>query len=75
MFLNRKPTDTQRMYSVTELELHIILETLKEVKGILQGQQLKATTDPTNIMQNAFSVTSYCVYHWMLLLEEHGPEF
>ena len=40
-FFSRKLTDTQRKYSVTELELLSIVETLKEFKGMLWGQQIK----------------------------------
>ena len=37
-FFSRKLTETQRKYSVTELELLSIVETLKEFKGMLWGQ-------------------------------------
>ena len=40
-FFSRKLTETQQHYSVTKIELLTIAETLKEFKGMLQGQSLK----------------------------------
>ncbi len=40
-FFSRKLSDTQRKYSVTKIELLAIVETLKEFKGVLWGQQIK----------------------------------
>ena len=37
-FFSRKLSDTQQKYSVTEIELLAIVETLKEFKGMLWGQ-------------------------------------
>ena len=37
-FFSRKLSDTQKKYSVTEIELLAIIETLKEFKGMLWGQ-------------------------------------
>jgi hypothetical protein len=36
-FISRKLSETQRKYSVTEIELLAIVETLKEFKGMLWG--------------------------------------
>eukprot|EP00804_Cyclotella_cryptica_P026303 CCRYP_007643-RA/>CCRYP_007643-RA protein AED:0.43 eAED:0.43 QI:0/-1/0/1/-1/1/1/0/89 len=38
-FFSRKLSTTQQKYSVTELELLAIVETLKEFKGMLWGQR------------------------------------
>ena len=46
-------SETQPKYSVTELELLAIVETLKEFKGVLWGQRIKVWTDHTNIVQDA----------------------
>ena len=51
-FFSCKLSDTQRKYSVTELELLSIVETLKEFKGLLWGQQIKVYTDHKNLMQD-----------------------
>jgi hypothetical protein len=39
---------TQQKYSVTEIELLAIVETLKEFKGMLWGQKLVVYTDHQN---------------------------
>ena len=73
-FFSRKLSDTQQRYSVTEIELLAIVETLKEFKGMLWGQQVKVYTDHLNLMRDALGLTSDRVYRWRLLLEEYGPE-
>ncbi len=73
-FFSRKLTETQQRYSVTEIELLAIVETLKEFKGMLWGQKLKVFTDHKNLIQDALGLTSDRVYRWRLLLEEFGPE-
>jgi hypothetical protein len=40
-FFSWKLSDTQRKYSVTIIELLAIVETLKEFKGMLWGQNIK----------------------------------
>jgi len=48
---------------VTEIELlAIVLETLKEFKGMLWGEQLVVYTDHQNLMQDALGLTSDRVY-------------
>ena len=73
-FFSRKLTETQQKYSVTEIELLAIVETLKEFKGMLWGQNLKVFTDHKNLTRDALGLTSDRVYRWRLLLEEYGPE-
>jgi len=73
-FFSRKLTAAQRKYSVTEIELLAIVETLKEFKGMLWGQPVKVYTDHKNLMRDALGLTSDRVYRWRLLLEEYGPE-
>ncbi len=73
-FFSRKLTETQRKYSVTELELLSIVETLNEFRGMLWGQDIKVFTDHLNLTRDALGLTSDRVYRWMLLLEEYGPE-
>jgi hypothetical protein len=50
-----------------------IVETLKEFKGMLWGQQITVYTDHENLMQGTLGLTSDWVYRWRLLLEEYGP--
>jgi len=73
-FFSRKLSETQRKYSVTEIELLAIVETLKEFKGMLWGQQIVVYTDHKNLIQDALGLTSDRVYRWRLILEEYGPE-
>jgi hypothetical protein len=73
-FFSQKLSDAQRKYSITEIELLYIVETLKEFKGMLWGQNIKVFTDHKNLMRDALGLTSDWVYQWRLLLEEYGPE-
>eukprot|EP00804_Cyclotella_cryptica_P025111 CCRYP_012972-RA/>CCRYP_012972-RA protein AED:0.26 eAED:0.46 QI:0/0/0/1/0/0/3/0/280 len=67
-------TEAHQKYSVTELELLAIVETLKEFKGMLWGQRLKVYTDHKNLIQDALGLRSDRVYQWRLLLEDFGPK-
>jgi hypothetical protein len=73
-FFCRKLSITQAKYSVTEIELLAIVETLKEFKGMLWGQQIKVYTDHKNLTRDGLGLTSDRVYQWRLLLEEYAPE-
>jgi hypothetical protein len=73
-FFSRKLSKTQQKYSVTEIELLAIVETLKEFKGMLWGQDIKVYTDHKNLTRDALGLTSDRVYHWRLLLEEYASE-
>jgi hypothetical protein len=73
-FFSRKLSETQQKYSVTEIELLVIVETLKEFKGMLWGQGMKFYTDHKNLTRDALGLTSDRVYRWRLLLEEYAPE-
>ncbi len=44
-FFSRKLSKMQQKYSVTEIELLAKVETLKEFKGMLWGQDIKVYTD------------------------------
>ncbi len=73
-FFSRKLSKTQQKYSVTEIELLAIVETLKEFKAMLWGQDIKAYTDHKNLTRDALGLASDRVYHWWLLLEEYASE-
>jgi hypothetical protein len=64
----------QRKYSITEIELLAIVETLKEFKGMLWSQSIKVYTDHANLIRDALGMTSDHVYRWRLLLEDYRPE-
>ena len=71
-FYSRKLNPAQTRYSTTERELLSIVETLKEFKNILLGQQLVIHTDHQNLIHNSF--TSDRVMRWRLYLEEYSPD-
>jgi hypothetical protein len=73
-FFSRQLSDTQCKYSVTEIEILALVETLKEFKGMLWGQNIKVFTDHTNLIRDALGVTSDRVYQQRLLLEDYGPK-
>ncbi len=64
----------QQKYSVTEFELLATVETLKEFKAMLWGQDIKVYTDHKNLTRDALGLISDRVYRWRLLLEEYAPE-
>jgi hypothetical protein len=51
-FFSWKLSDAQHKYSVTKIELLALVQTLKEVKGMLWGQQIKVITDHKNLMSS-----------------------
>ncbi|MGH7955113.1 MAG: RNase H-like domain-containing protein, partial [Gloeomargaritales cyanobacterium] len=71
-FYSRKLNSAQRRYTTTERELLSIVETLKEFKNILLGQQLVVFTDHKNLIHN--TPTTDRVMLWRLLLKEYHPE-
>jgi hypothetical protein len=64
----------QQKYSVMEIELLAIVETLKDFEGMLLGQDIKVYADHKKLTRNSLGLTSDRVYHWRLLLEEYAPE-
>jgi hypothetical protein len=73
-FFSRKLSKMQQKYSVMEIELLAIVETLKEFKRMLWGQDIKVYTDQKNLTRDALGLTSDKVYPWRLLLEEYAPQ-
>ncbi len=73
-FFSRKLSRMQQKYSVTEIELLAIVETLKEFKGMLWGQDIKVYSDHKNLTRDALGLTSDRVYRWCLLLEKYAPK-
>ena len=71
-FYSRKLNPAQRRYTTTERELLAIVETLKEFRNILLGQQIKVYTDHKNLMHKVFNMD--CVMRWRLILEEFSPK-
>ena len=73
-FYSRKLNDAQTRYTTTERELLSIVETLKEFRNILFGQQLRVYTDHKNLTYTNPEHNTERVMRWRLLLEEYGPE-
>lgn len=73
-FYSRKLTDAQQNYTVTELELLSIVETLKEFQGILLGREIEVFTDHKNLVYESTKMTSQRCLRWRILLEEFGPK-
>lgn len=72
-FYSRKLNSAQRNYTTGEQELLSIVETLKEFRNILLGQELIVHTDHKNIIYGNLSNSR--IARWRLLLEEFGPEY
>jgi hypothetical protein len=73
-FFSRKLSNMEQKYRVTEIELLAIVETLKEFKGMLWGQDIKVYTYHKHLTRDALGLNSDRVYRWLLLLEEYAPE-
>ena len=71
-FYSRKLNPAQTRYTVTERELLSIVETLKEFRNILLGQQIKIYTDHKNLTHINFNVEH--VMRWHLIIDEYSPE-
>jgi len=71
-FYSRQLNPAQTCYTTTERELLSIVETLKEYRNILLGQEIKVFTDHKNLVHKHFHTEP--VMRWQLLLEEFGPK-
>jgi len=71
-FYSRKLNPAQTWYTATERELLSIVETLKEYRNILLGQEIEVFTDHKNLVYKHFNTE--WVMRWRLLLEEFGPK-
>ena len=71
-FYSRKLTDAQQRYTVTEIELLIPEETLKEYRTILLGQKLRIRTDHKNL--TCKNINTDRVFRWRLIFEEYGTD-
>lgn len=69
---SRKLNKSQCDYTVTELELLAMVETLKEFCSVLLGQDITMCTDHKNLTYKVFNTER--VMRWRLTCEEHGPK-
>jgi len=73
-FFSRKISGAQSKYTINELELLAIVETLKEFNRMLWGQRINVYTDHKNLTRDGLGLTSDRVTQWRILLEEYAPE-
>ena len=71
-FYSRKLNPAQATYTTMERELLAIVETLKEFRNILLGQQIQVYIDHKNLTYKAFNTER--AMRWRFILEEYGPE-
>ena len=71
-FYSRKLNSSQLIYTSTERELLDIVETLKEFRNIILGQQIIVYTDHKNLTYKVLNTER--VMRWRLIVEEYGPE-
>jgi hypothetical protein len=70
-YSRKKLQPAQVRYTTTERELLLIVETLKEFRNILLGQQMVVHTDHQNLTHKNFNTER--VMRWRLIIEEFGP--
>jgi transposase InsO family protein len=71
-FYSRKLNPAQTRYTTTERELLSIVETLKEFRNILLGQQIIVHTEHSILTEKEFTCDR--VMRWRLYIEEYSPD-
>ena len=76
-FYSRKLTETQQKYTVGEIELLSVVETLKEFRNILFGQDIEIHTDHINNVNipTSSKLGFNRIQRWRWLIEEFNPTF
>ena len=75
-FFSRKLTDVQQRYSVTDIELLAIIETLEEFRGMLLGREITIYTDHKNLTSPLLGhskMQDNRLIRWRWIMEEYGP--
>ena len=71
-FYSRKLNPVQFNYTTTDRELLSIVETLKQIRNILLGQQIELHTDHKNLTYTSYYTEK--VMLWRLILEDVSPD-
>ena len=71
-FLSRKLIKLQRNYTKTEKELFVIVECLKQFRGIIFGYVINIFSDHDNMIYAATLSEYQRVIRWRLIIEEFG---
>eukprot|EP00957_Ditylum_brightwellii_P200233 15264367-Ditylum_brightwellii.AAC.1 len=71
-FYSPKLNNVQKNYTTMEWELLGTVETLKEFKNILLGQQLRVYTNHKNLIYKSFNTAR--IIQWCMVLEDYAPE-
>ena len=72
-FFSRKLSNPQHNYTRTEKKLLVIVECLKQFRGIISGYEINVFSDHKNMVYVATLSESQRVMRWRLILEEFGP--
>ena len=71
-FHSRKLNPAQTRCTATERGLLSVVETLKEHRNVLLGQQMEVFTNHKNLVYKTFNTER--VMRWRLIIEECGPK-
>ena len=70
-FYSRK-LQAQTRYTITENEILSVVETFKEFRNILLGQQIVVYADHMKLTYKQFNTD--CILHWHLYIKEYNPK-
>ena len=72
-FFSRILSKPRRNYTTNEKELLVIVECLKQFRGIIFGYEINVFSDHKNLVYAATLSESQRVIRWRLILGEFGP--
>ena len=72
-FFSRKLSKPQRNYTTTDKELLVIVECIKQSRGIIFGYEINVFSDHKNLVYAATLSEPQRVMPWRLILKKFGP--